>query len=44
MTDKIAVVMEFLSSLRSDAAGRPRDDLLTEDVTYTSSRGDGVRA
>jgi predicted pyridoxine 5'-phosphate oxidase superfamily flavin-nucleotide-binding protein len=39
MTDKIAIVTEFLGSLRSDAAGPPRSDLLTDDVTYTSSRG-----
>src|SRR5215469_7052443 len=39
MTDKTAIVMEFLGSLRSDAAGAPRSDLLTEDMTYSSSRG-----
>jgi predicted pyridoxine 5'-phosphate oxidase superfamily flavin-nucleotide-binding protein len=39
MTDKIAIVTEFLRSLRSDAAGPPRSDLLTDDVTYSSSRG-----
>ena len=39
MTDKTAIVMEFLGSLRSDAAGAPRSDLLTDDVTYSSSRG-----
>ncbi len=38
MTDKAAIVMEFLGSLKSDA-GPPRFDLLTDDVTYTSSRG-----
>ena len=39
MTDKIAIVAQFLASLRSDAAVPPRIDLLTEDATYTSSRG-----
>jgi predicted pyridoxine 5'-phosphate oxidase superfamily flavin-nucleotide-binding protein len=39
MTDKVAVVMEFLGSLKSGSAVPPRGDLLTEDVTYTSSRG-----
>jgi predicted pyridoxine 5'-phosphate oxidase superfamily flavin-nucleotide-binding protein len=39
MTDKIAIVMEFLGSLRSDAGRPPRTDLLADDVTYTSSRG-----
>ncbi|HEV8015026.1 MAG TPA: pyridoxamine 5'-phosphate oxidase family protein [Stellaceae bacterium] len=39
MTDKIAVVMEFLGSLRGGSAVPPRVDLLTEDATYMSSRG-----
>lgn len=39
MTDRIAVVMEFLGSLKSGSAVPPRSDLLTEDVTYSSSRG-----
>jgi predicted pyridoxine 5'-phosphate oxidase superfamily flavin-nucleotide-binding protein len=39
MADKTAIVMEFLGSLRSDAAGPPRSDLLTEDMAYSSSRG-----
>jgi predicted pyridoxine 5'-phosphate oxidase superfamily flavin-nucleotide-binding protein len=38
MIDKAAIVTEFLGSLKSDA-GPPRFDLLTDDVTYTSSRG-----
>jgi predicted pyridoxine 5'-phosphate oxidase superfamily flavin-nucleotide-binding protein len=39
MTDKAAIVAEFLSSLKTGASGPPRFDLLTDDVTYTSSRG-----
>lgn len=39
MTDKAAIVMEFLGSLRSGSPIPPRADLLTEDVTYSSSRG-----
>ena len=39
MSDKAAIVMEFLGSLRSDSEGPPRTDLLTEDATYMSSRG-----
>lgn len=39
MTDKIAIVTEFLGSLRSDSKIPPRIDLLTEDLTLTSSRG-----
>jgi predicted pyridoxine 5'-phosphate oxidase superfamily flavin-nucleotide-binding protein len=39
MTDKAAIVTAFLSSLKTSASGAPRFDLLTDDVTYTSSRG-----
>ena len=39
MADKIAIVTEFLGSLRSDSTVPPRTDLLADDLTYTSSRG-----
>jgi predicted pyridoxine 5'-phosphate oxidase superfamily flavin-nucleotide-binding protein len=39
MTDRVAVVMEFLGSLKNDSGVPPRSDLLTDDVTYSSSRG-----
>ncbi|HEY1505967.1 MAG TPA: pyridoxamine 5'-phosphate oxidase family protein [Stellaceae bacterium] len=39
MSDKTAIVMEFLGSLKNGASGSPRSDLLADDVTYTSSRG-----
>lgn len=39
MTDKIATVVEFLGSLRGNAATSPRTDVLSEDATYKSSRG-----